>query len=127
MKLRRTAAVAVLALSAGLTGVSAAHAETAVPADAPIAERPMLQSGKLAVERFVFQQEEEAGIDLWDLDFTGPHEVTVQIMPEAIGNSDADARLDKLKEVLATNGYTEAIFWAVGPAVSITDEEFFLD
>lgn len=127
MNIRRTAAISALALSTALAGTPAiAFAETAEAPEPTIAICPphLLPTGQSAVQRFVYQQEEEAGMDLWDLTFDGPHSVSVQIMPETVNNEDAKERLEKLKEVLETNGYTDVTLWAVGPGVTATREEF---
>ncbi|WP_018118653.1 hypothetical protein [Corynebacterium mastitidis] len=65
-----------------------------------------IHSGKLAVNRAVFQEEQAAGHDLVTIDFTGDHSAKIQQAATFDAEKDA-AALDRIVEVLKINGYDQ--------------------
>ncbi|MCH6196267.1 hypothetical protein MHT86_01975 [Corynebacterium mastitidis] len=65
-----------------------------------------IHSGKLAVNRAVFQEEQAAGHDLVTIDFTGDHSAKIQQAATFDAEKDS-AALDRIVEVLKINGYDQ--------------------
>ncbi|MEJ4099864.1 hypothetical protein V5S96_05745 [Corynebacterium mastitidis] len=65
-----------------------------------------IHSGKLAVNRAVFEEEQAAGHDLVTITFTGDHAAKIQQAATFDTEKDA-AALDRIVEVLKINGYDQ--------------------
>ncbi|MFW9214762.1 hypothetical protein ACOJA0_06330 [Corynebacterium amycolatum] len=71
-----------------------------------------LHSGKLAVNRYVFELEHRDGKDYVNITFTGDHSADVQIMPDGM-TPEGKKKVDQIGDVLKLNGYNDVHYWAV--------------
>lgn len=73
--------------------------------------RPILHTGKVAVEHFVYELERKDGKDYVTIDFTSNHSANVEVLPDG-QTVEGQKKVHEIGEVLKLNGYDDVRYWS---------------